>query len=139
MNDLPDVANFFEKPELLILSPKCDLIPDIEHIIEDNKDRFPSHLQQQNSQEFRRQLDGAINDVKKRIRTNYKIAVSQYYRGRIQLLLPLCLTAGLPNPDLALVAELQGKAYTARTCLTLEMAYNNTRLIVRPQSDCLKP
>ena len=32
-SNLPDIANFFEKPELLIFNPKCELIPDIEHII----------------------------------------------------------------------------------------------------------
>lgn len=71
---------------------------------------------------------------------NYKIAVPQYYDGKIQLLLPLCLTSGSPNPDLALVVHrLNDKTYTARTCLTLKMAYNNARLIVKPQSNWLKP
>jgi hypothetical protein len=84
-------------------------------------------------------LFGAIDEVKKKVRTNYKIAIPQYYDGKIQLLLPLCLTAGSPNPDLALVIHrLNDKTYTARTCLTLKMAYNNARLIVKPQSDWLK-
>ena len=72
--------------------------------------------------------------------TNYKIAVPQFYNNKFQLLLPLNLTVGSPNPDLALVAQkLNNKTYTARTCLTLRMAYNNARLIVRPQSNWLKP
>jgi hypothetical protein len=137
---LPDVANFFDKPELLLFNPKCDLIPDIDHIIKDNLSRFPSHLQQADEAELRRQITGAIDDVKKRVRTNYKIAVPQYYDGKIQLLLPLWLTSGSPNPDLALVVhKLNDKIYTARTCLTLKMAYNNARLIVKPQSNWLKP
>ena len=90
--------------------------------------------------ELRRQLVGSIDEVRKRVRTNYKIAVPQYYDGKIQLLLPLCLTAGSPNPDLALVVhKLNDNTYTARTCLTLKMAYNNARLIVKPQSNWLKP
>jgi len=139
-NNLPDIANFFEKPELLIFNPKCELIPDIDHIIKDNIDRFPKHLQKADDSELRRQVTGAIEDVKKRVRTNYKIAVPQYYDGKIQLLLPLYLTSGSPNPDLALVVHrLNDKTYTARTCLTLKMAYNNARLIVKPQSNWLKP
>lgn len=139
-HNLPDIANFFEKPELLIFNPKCDLIPDIDHIIKDNIIRFPNHLQKADDAELRRQLTGAIEDVKKKVRTNYKIAVPQYYDGKIQLLLPLCLTSGSPNPDLALVVHrLNDKTYTARTCLTLKMAYNNARLIVKPQSNWLKP
>lgn len=139
-HNIPDVANFFDKPELLIFNPKCELIPDIEHIIKDNISRFPSHLQKADEAELRRQLFGSIDEVKKKVRTNYKIAVPQYYDGKIQLLLPLCLTSGSPNPDLALVVHrLNDKTYTARTCLTLKMAYNNARLIVKPQSNWLKP
>ena len=138
--NIPGIANFFEKPELLIFNPKCKLIPDIDHIIQDNITRFPAHLQGAGDGELRRQLIGATDEVRKRVRTNYKIAVPQYYDGNIQLLLPLCLTAGSPNPDLALVVhKLNEGTYTARTCLTLKMAYNNARLIVKPQSNWLKP
>lgn len=139
-NDIPEVANFFEKPELLLFNPKFDLIPDIDHIISDNISRFPIHLQNADKSEIRRQLIGSIDEVKKKVRTNYKVAVPQYYDGRIQLLLPLNLTTGSPNPDLALVVhKLNDTTYTARTCLTLKMAYNNARLIVKPQSFWLKP
>lgn len=139
-NFIPNVANFFDKPELLIFNPKCDLIPDLDHIIKDNLSRFPTHLQNADDAELRRQLVGAIDEVKKKARTNYKIAVPQYYDSKIQLLLPLCLTSGSPNPDLALVIhKLNETTYTARTCLTLKMAYNNARLIVKPQSNWLKP
>ena len=137
---LPDIADFFDKPELLIFNPKCDLIPDLDHIIKDNLSRFPTHLQNADDAELRRQLVGAIDEVKKKVRTNYKIAVPQFYDSKIQLLLPLCLTSGSPNPDLALVIhKLNDTTYTARTCLTLKMAYNNARLIVKPQSNWLKP
>ncbi|MFT0713684.1 DUF3825 domain-containing protein [Flagellimonas lutimaris] len=139
-NNMPIAANYFEKPEDLIFNPKCELIADIDHIIEDNLTRFPAHLQTSTHDELKRQLFGSIDEVKKKVKTNYKIAIPQYYNGRIQLLLPLCLTAGSPNPDLALVThKINADTYTSRTCLTLNMAYNNARLIVKPQSDWLKP
>lgn len=137
---IPSTADFFQNPELLIFNPRCKLIPDVDHIIQDNKARFPSHLQQADDRDLRRHLIGAIDEVKRKVRTNYKTAVPQYYNGRIQLLLPLCLTTGSPNPDLALVThKLNHDTYTARTCLTLKMAYNNARLIVKPESNWLKP
>lgn len=136
----PDVANFFQKPEDLIFNPSCKLIPQIDHILEDNKDRFPTHIQNLNDSERRMRLCGAIEEVKKKVKTNYKLAVPQYYGNKIQLLLPLCLTPNSPNPDLALVVhKISDDTYTARTCLTLKMAYNNARLIVKPQSNWLKP
>lgn len=138
--NIPELANYFDRPELLIFNPKCDLIPDIDHIISDNIDRFPNHLRGADDAELRRHLMGSIDEVKKKVRTNYKIAIPQYYDGKIQLLLPLCLTAGSPNADLALVVnKVNETAYSARTCLTLKMAYNNARLIVKPQSNWLRP
>ncbi|MBP6977542.1 MAG: DUF3825 domain-containing protein [Lentimicrobiaceae bacterium] len=123
-----------------LFNPKSDLIPDIDHIIRDNIARFPTHLQKADDSELRRQLMGSIDEIKKKVRTNYKIAVPQYYDGKIQLLLPLYFTSGSSNPDVALVVhKLNDKTYTARTCLTLKMAYNNARLIVKPQSNWLKP
>jgi len=139
-SNYPDVANFFESPEFLIYNPKCELIPDIDHIIEDNLDRFPPHLKTADSATVRRHLSGAIEEMKKRVRSNYKLAVPQYHMGRYQLLLPLSLTSGSQNPDLALVIhKVNSNTYTSRTCLTLKMAYSNARLIVKPESNWLKP
>lgn len=56
----------------------------------------------------------------------------QFYGGRIQLLLPLCLTGD--KPELALTIQREDGFYAARTCLTLDMAYNNARLICRPET-----
>lgn len=139
-SNLPQIANYFQKPEDLLFNPNCTLIPQIDHIIKDNKERFPIAMQTCGEGEMRRKLEGAIDEVKRRVRTNYKIAIPQYYGNRIQLLLPLNLTPNSPNADLALVVhKIDANTYTARTCLTLKMAYNNARLIVKPQSSWLKP
>ena len=138
-SNMPQRADYFTNPSALIFNPNCKIIPDYDHIISDNKDRFPDSLQATGEDNMRRQLKGAIDEAIKLVRTNYKIAVPQYFNKRIQLLLPLCLTPGSKNPDLALVIyKLDDKNYCARTCLTLKMAYMNARLIVKPQSDWLK-
>jgi len=137
---LPETANYFDKPEHLIFNPKYDIITQKEHIIQDNRERFPEHLKKNDENHLLRIIEGAISEVKKRVRRNYKLAVPQYYKGKIQLLLPLYLTDNSSNPDLALAISLiNNNTYTARTCLTLKMAYNNARLIVKPQSNWLKP
>jgi Domain of unknown function (DUF3825) len=138
--NIPEVANYFSDPSQLIFNPKLRLVINIDHIIEDNLNRFPKHLQAADPSELRRQITGATEEIKKKVRNNYKLAVPQFYNSKFQLLLPLCLTNGSPNPDLALVvSKLNNTTYTARTCLTLRMAYNNARLIVEPQSNWLKP
>ncbi len=82
-------------------------------------------------------LKGAIDNAKERVRRNYNTAIPQYYRGQIQLLLPLCL--GNPQgAHLALVAERHTTFYHASTCLTLDMAYNNARQITKPDQAYLE-
>ncbi|MFW2087542.1 DUF3825 domain-containing protein [Acinetobacter baumannii] len=139
-SDIPEIANYFSKPEDLIFNPTLEIIPQIDHIVEDNIDRFPNSWQNSPKEKICSDLDGAIRSMAKKIRTNYTLAVPQYFGGKIQLLLPLHLTYGSDKPDLALVIHKtqQGNAYTARTCLTLEMAYNNARLIVKPLSSWLE-
>lgn len=78
---------------------------------------------------------GAIAEAERKAAANYTIAVPQYYNGRIQLLLPLCLTGDAP--ELALTIQREEGFYSARTCLTLEMAYNNARQICRPMASWL--
>ena len=67
----PEIADFFQKPEDLIFNPSCKLIPQIDHIIGDNLARFPVHIQALDENERRRRLEGAIEEVKKRVKTNW--------------------------------------------------------------------
>ena len=93
-----------------------------------------------NSSNMQSALIGAIDIMKKRVTANYKIAVPQYFDGKIQLLLPLYLLEK-SQPDLALVVTKNqaGNSYQGHTCLTMQMAYNNARLIAKPDSNWLIP
>ena len=42
------------------------------------------------------------------------------------------------KPELALTIQREDGFYAARTCLTLDMAYNNARLICRPETSWIK-
>ena len=64
------------------------------------------------------------------------MAGAQFYDGRIQLLLPLSLT--VDKPELALTIQREDGFYAARTCFTLEMTYNNARLICHPETSLFK-
>ena len=134
---LPKNANYFDNSSDLIYDTKLNLRPNINHIIDDNITRFPTALQTMDKYQLGVLLEGTINDAIKRIRRNYKTAVPQYYDGRLQLLLPLCLTSKA-SADLALVIEKENDVYRASTCLTLDMAINNARLIAKPNDEWLK-
>lgn len=135
---LPDMAHYFDDPSILVYDTRKELRANIEHIVADNRDRFPDGLQTMNSFGLQNLVKGAIDSAQERVKRNYKTAIPQYYNGSMQLLLPLSLT----NPahtDLALVVERFSDFYRASTCLTLDMAYNNARQLARPDRDWLAP
>ncbi|MBF0134855.1 MAG: DUF3825 domain-containing protein [Magnetococcus sp. DMHC-1] len=135
---LPDMAHYFTDPSSLIFDRRKELRINYEHIIQDNKDRFPEPYKSMEDHTLQIFLKGYIDNVKERIKRNYKTAVPQYYNGNIQLLLPLCMSSP-SRADLALVAENKGNFYRIATCLTLDMAYNNARQLARPDKDWLQP
>lgn len=133
----PDLANYFTDPAELLYDPRVELVVDVDHILGDNKERFPAELRS-NDFTLRTALESAIAAAKRRVRRNYKAAIPHFHRGKIQLLLPLCLA--LPErADLALVVARENQVYRASTVLTLDMAYNNARLIARPDTEWLDP
>lgn len=134
---LAEVANYITDPKDLIYDISIELRVNIDHIIQDNKERFPVPFKTMDNYLLSNLLSGTIEDAKRRVRRNYKTAIPQYYKGKLQLLLPLCLQ-DKSKADLALVIEKDGGIYRASTCLTLDMAINNARLIAKPDDEWLK-
>jgi hypothetical protein len=123
----------------LLYDTELELRKNVDHIIDDNRDRFPEPFRSMKDNfQLRIALEGAIDHSVKRVERNYKTAVPQYYQGHMQLLLPLCMTSQT-KADLALAVYREGNVYLAATCLTLDMAYNNARLIARPDTEWLEP
>ena len=136
----PKRANYFSNPADLVFDTNCEIIPQYQHIFNDPENflRIPELIRESPNKTML--FDGAVKRARHMIDANYKTAVPQYYKGKIQLLVPICLVSE-NNPDLALVVSKNemGNQYLGHTCLTLDMAYNNARLIARPDSNWLKP
>lgn len=137
-SSLPEMANYYDDPSVLVFDTRWDLRVNVEHIIEDNLDRFPEALKTMNAFGLQNLVRGAIEAASERVKRNYKTAIPQYYQGAIQLLLPLTLLDPA-KADLALVVERFSGFYRGATCLTLDMAYNNARQLARPDRDWLAP
>ena len=137
---VPEMAMYWEDPSKIIYDPRKDLNVNVEHIIQDNKERFPEPYASMDDYNLQIYLSGCVENTEKRLKRNYKLAVPQYFftSNTIQLLLPLCI-AKREIADLAIVVEDYGNMYRASTCLTLDMAINNARLLARPDRDWLNP
>lgn len=142
---LPQRATYFGEPADLLYNPNYSLRVQYDHIVNDNLDRFPEPLRA-NEPRRTETVRLAIKQAEFRVNQNYKTAIPQFYwpsrdatdPGRIQLLLPLCLENSA-KADLALSVDKEGAVYRAATVLTLDMAYNNARLVARPDREWLEP
>ena len=89
---------------------------------------------------IKNRLEDAVELAKKRTEWNYKTAIPTYYpaRNNGSLLLPLSLIDE-EHVDLALVViRNPSGSYQGETILPLDLAYSNSRLVTRPDSDWLK-
>lgn len=150
-------AVYFSDPGEAVFDPRLPVVANIEHIVDDNVDRYPADLQ---ANHYLRSgmLERAIHVAAAKAKANWRIAAPQYYwpkgpsePGHLQLLLPLSLLDP-DRVDLALVIDrdpaygphsvgelLAGACYRAYTVLPVEWAYRNARLITRPESYWLDP
>jgi hypothetical protein len=136
---LPDFATYTDNPADYIYDWRRELVVNVRHVLEDNLSRFPDTLRS-DLYGLELRLKAAVDLVKKRVRHNYKAAVPCWYTANqeVQLLLPLSLTDPA-KVDLALVVSRRGDYYRGDTVLTTGMAYNNARLLARPDGDWLRP
>lgn len=144
-NQLPAKATFFKDINEVIFKSKYTIdrsFEKFEHIIDERKDRFPPEHQTKSTDELARLLDSAINYAVAISERNYKFIVPHYrpQDDKIQLLMPIYLSGSFSDkPDFALVLDLIDEFYVPQTILPLDAAYQNARLIAKPDEYWLNP
>jgi hypothetical protein len=152
MVDIPqkaELASYFEGDAFKNLVFDHDLSFRVrrKHCLEDRRDRFlairdlPPSLKD-DPEALGERFDRAVEAARRRVRRNYKTAIPTFNRGKINLLLPLCI-AKKDRADLALLVVRHSNYdktvdfYIGWTVLTLDQAYNNARLLARPDTEWL--
>ena len=133
----PERADYFSDPSRLVFNWHLNVNKNYKHILDDlnTLQRLPDSIK--NSDRPLETLKGVIDTAIQKVIANYKLAVPHYYQNKIQLLVPLCFGKD-DNPDVALVLNLMKNGYyQATTCLSMEMAYMDARLIAKPESNWL--
>jgi hypothetical protein len=144
-SQLPAAVEYFSDISEVVFNPQFTIdraFYRFEHIVTDRKDRFPEEYQQQSTEQRARALDAAIDYAVALAERNYKLVVPQYRPDDdlLQLLMPIYLKGSYcDQPDMALVLDLCDELYIPQTILTLDMAYQNARLIAKPDSFWLNP
>lgn len=136
-SDFPERADYFSDPKRLIFNWHYKINVNYKHILDDlnTSQRLSESIKESDMQlEF---IKGVINTSIQKVIENYKLAIPHYYQNKIQLLIPLYFEKD-STPNVALVLNLmKNDYYQATTCLTLEMAYIDARLIAKPESSWL--
>lgn len=140
--DAPQIASYFSDAEVreLIFDSSLNggnIIVDKQHI-KKRKSRFPQQISNMDDEAFFDAVSKSVELAIKRIKRNYKTAIPHFYDGKIQFLLPLCMITK-KDADLALVVNKEEYVYKAHTVLTLDQAYNNARLLAKPDREWLNP
>lgn len=139
-NQKPPMATFFNNITDVVFNPNLDVNTDDVHIIDDNWDRIPLAYRSMKRSQVFALFQAAIDFARIMARRNYKLIVPQFYMGKIQFLMPIYLSGEFSGPpDFALVLEKLGDVYRGNTILTLDMAYQNARLIACPDATWLDP
>lgn len=131
-----------ERPHYHVTGSGASFNPDwpirvkVEHILgdEENMGRIPYRIRR--AKNLPLLLETAVELARRKAVIEPGIVVPQGYQGRIQYLLPVYLT-NMKKPDLAMTLSVMDGYYLGHTCLTLEMAYLNARVISRPMASWL--
>ena len=136
-----EIASYFEPGAQLVLDPE-DLrtaIPNWEHLY-DRKSRINVHdINSMSEMDFRDAINDSIDLAYKRIKRNYKTAIPQFYCHEIQFLVPLYSRRDRLNALAAMVVHKVESIFEISTILTLDQAYNNARLLAKPDREWLNP
>jgi hypothetical protein len=134
-NKKPEMATFFSRITDVVFDPDLEINTDDSHIIEDNFDRIPEAYRAMRKPQIFALFQAAVQFARVMAARNYKLIVPHIYRGKIQFLMPIYLSGEFDGPpDFALVLEKIGNCYRGNTILTLDMAYQNARLIAKPEA-----
>ncbi len=140
-NEIPEIATYFEETETkkLIFDTTITIRPNWDHLNQRKKRVASEEINNMKEQEFRDAIEDSITMARKRIKRNYKTAIPHYYNNDIQFLVPLCERKNRGKALAAMVIQKTEQIYEVTTILSLDQAYNNARLLAKPDREWLNP
>ena len=117
-------------------NPEWPIRVNVEHILGDEENFLRLPIEVRDVPNLPLLLETAVELARRKAAVEPSIVVPQGYQGRVQYLLPICLT-DMEKPDLAMTLTVMDGYYLGNTCLTLEMAYLNARLLGKPTAPWL--
>ncbi len=145
VENTPQPATFFEDVNEVIFQSSWTIdssFEHLDHIIQDNRSRFPKEYQQKDPVRVAGDLEQGINMAVRMAKRNFKYIAPMYrpQKDCIQMLMPIYLSGSYREaPDFALVLTPDNGIYIPETILPIDGAYQNARLIAMPDEAWLRP
>lgn len=137
----PSIAQYDKNIEEFHFDSGADIELNADHIFDGHwdDDRFPLEVKSLGKQLAIASIQSAFQITKKKIRRNPRLAVPQYYDGKIMFLLPVKISViGSKAVTMALAVEKMASGiYRANTIFDLPSAYKKARLMTKPESNWL--
>ena len=140
---MPEIADYTQKAADLIYDKNLEIRFNINHIIDDNFERFVD-VGYTDKELIHALLVASKTTLEKKLLRNFKLALPFYYHNtstderKIQLLVPVYFPAAPVRLALVLDKQIMAddtEVYEAITVLPVEWAYMNSRLIVKPDDE----
>jgi len=133
---LPLRPSFPMRQWMTYYDPEWEVRVNTDHILgdEENVARLPEPIRE--AWNLPLLLETAVELARRKALVDWSLAVPQVFQNRVQYLLPIHLT-NMARPDLAMALSVMEGYYIGHTCLTLEMAYQNARLLAKPTATWL--
>lgn len=141
--EIPKLAKYFSSPEETFFNSEETIIFNSDHIFEDRWEdasvsRFPEQIRTLGRKVTVSLIKAAFQDTLKKIKRNNRLAIPQFYNGKIMYLLPIVLpVSDTEEHTMALAVEKIETGYRVNTIFTLEMAYKLARLVMKPETNWL--
>lgn len=147
LKNVPSPPSFFNNIDDIIFHTSWDVDKEYDafnHIIEERRERFSDRYKEMATEKLAKKLQDAIDFAVVLAQRNYKFIVPMYrpQMNSIQLLMPIYLESFYEQkPDFALVLtpDSENQMYLPETILSLDMCYQNARLIAKPDETWLNP
>ena len=145
VENTPQPATFFEDVNEVIFQSSWTIdssFEHLDHIIQDNRSRFPKEYQEKDPIRVAGDLEQGINMAVRMAKRNFKYIAPMYrpQQACIQMLMPIYLSGSYREaPDFALVLTPDNGIYIPETILPIDGAYQNARLIAMPDEAWLRP
>lgn len=136
-----EIASYFGPGTRLVLDPE-DLKtakPNWGHLYNRKNRIAVDNIKEMTEMDFHYAIEDSIDLAYKRIKRNYKTAIPQFYSHEIQFLVPFYSRTDRVNALAAMVIRKNESIYEISTLLTLDQAYNNARLLAKPDREWLNP